>query len=142
VRRACNFRPYRAQPPQRSVWLLTNHGDLYNAALEERLEAWRTRKPGIRSGSHSAQFGKTRACDRGGQGRHLFTAQWPTPRWVDVVFEVFCDRSEAGPQPGYPRFEPHSRFGHVMFCHRRPVRGRAGRAVVRSGRELARQAAS
>jgi hypothetical protein len=111
------FCPYRAQPPQGSGWLLTtNHGFLCNTALEERLEAWRTRKPSICSGSDSAEFRQTRARNRGGQGRHLFAAQWPTRRRVDVVFEVFCDR--------------------------RPALGQVARAVVRRGLEPAGQAAS
>jgi putative transposase len=97
------------------VRLLADHCDLYNAALEERREAWRMRKASISYGAQSAQLKEIRAGDRHGQGRHSFTAQQQTLRRLDVVFRAFYDRCRAGQQRGYPRFKPHSRFDQVMF---------------------------
>jgi putative transposase len=116
VRRAYKFRAYPTQPQQgRSVRLLADHCDLYNAALEERREAWQKRKASISYGTQSAQLKEIRAGDREGQGRHSFTAQQQTLRRLNVVFGVFYDRWAAGRQPGYPRLKPHSRFDQVLF---------------------------
>jgi putative transposase len=97
------------------VRLLADHCDLYNAALEERREAWRMRKASISYGAQSAQLKEIRSGDRHGQGRHSFTAQQQTLRRLDVVFRAFYDRCRAGQQRGYPRFKPRSRFDQVMF---------------------------
>lgn len=116
VRRAYKFRAYPTQPQRgRSVRLLADHCDLYNAALEERREAWRMRKASITYDTQSAQLKEIRAADRNGQGRHSFTAQQQTLRRLNVVFQAFYNRCRAGQQPGYPRFRPHSRFDQVMF---------------------------
>jgi putative transposase len=116
VRRAYKFRAYPTQPQQkRSVQLLADHCDLYNAALEERREAWRMRKVRIFYGAQSAQLKEIRAGDRDGQGRHSFTAQQQTLRRLNAVFQAFYDRSRARQKSGYPRFKPHSRFDQVMF---------------------------
>lgn len=116
VRRAYKFRAYPTQPQQgRAARLLADHCDLYNAALEERREAWRKRKAGICYGTQSAQLKEIRAADRDGQGRHSFTAQQQTLRRLNVVFGAFYDRCAAGKQPGYPRFKPRGRFDQVMF---------------------------
>lgn len=95
--------------------LLADHCDLYNAALEERREAWRKRKSSISYSTQSAQLREIRAGDRDGQGRHSFTAQQQTLRRLNVVFQAFYDRCRAGQAPGYPRFKSHSRFDQVMF---------------------------
>jgi putative transposase len=57
VRRACKFRAYPTRPQEgRAAWLLAGHCDLYNAALEERREAWRMRKASVTYGMQSAQL--------------------------------------------------------------------------------------
>jgi len=93
-----------------TVRLLADHCDLYNAALEERREAWRMRQVPVTFGTQSAQLKDIRAADRDGQGRHSFTAQQQTLRRLGVVFQGFYDRCRAGQQPGYPRFKPPSRI--------------------------------
>jgi putative transposase len=116
VRRAYKFRVYPTRPQEiRAVRLLADHCDLYNAALEERREAWRMHKASICYGTQSAQLKEIRAADRDGQGRHSFTAQQQTLRRLGTVFQAFYDRCQAGRRPGYPRFKPRSRFDQVMF---------------------------
>jgi putative transposase len=97
--------------------VLGDHCDLYNGALEERREAWRMREASITYGTQSAQLKEIRAGDRGGQGRHSFTAQQQTLRRLSTVFQGFYDRCRAGQKPGYPRFKPPSRFDQVMFVN-------------------------
>ena len=116
MRRAYLFRAYPTRPQEgRATRLLADHCDLYNAALEERREAWRIRQASITYGIQSAQLKEIRAGDRDGQGRHSFTSQQQTLRRLGVVFQAFYDRRRAGQEPGYPRFKPRGRFDQVMF---------------------------
>lgn len=62
VRRAYKFRAYPTRPQEaRAARLLADHCDLYNAALEERREAWRMRKYRITYFAQSAQLKDIRA---------------------------------------------------------------------------------
>jgi putative transposase len=118
VRRAYKFRAYPTRPQEgRAGQLLADHCDLYNAALEERREAWRMRRATITYGTQSAQLKDIRARDQAGQGRHSFTAQQQTLRRLGVVFRAFYDRCRAGQRPGYPRFKPRGRFDQVTFVN-------------------------
>jgi putative transposase len=148
VRRGYKFCAYLAQPQQRrSARLLVDHCDLYNAALEERREAWRKRTAGISYSSQPAHLREIRACDRDGQGRHSVIALQRTLRPQNVFFQAFYGRCRAGRQPGYPRFKPHSRFEVMAGTHlyrRMPARSWARRAALCAQRDpqSARQAAS
>ena len=118
MRRALKFRAYLTRPQEgRAVRLLADHCELYNAALEERREAWRMRRVGVSYGVQSAQLREIRHADPSGQGRHSFTAQQQTLRRLNTVFAAFYARAEKGKgKAGYPRFKPHSRFSHVGFA--------------------------
>ena len=116
VRRAYKFRAYLTRPQEgRAARLLADHCDLYNAALEERREAWRMRKASVSYGMQSAQLKDIRKADPDGQGRHSFTAQQQTLRRLNTVFGAFYDRCKPGKRSGYPRFKPYSRFAQVRF---------------------------
>jgi putative transposase len=120
VRRAYVFRAYPTRPQEgRAVKLLRDHCDLYNAALEERREAWRMRKVSVSYEMQSAQLRDIRTTDPGGQGMHSFTAQQQTLRRLNTAFTAFFDRLNAGKdkKPGYPRFKPYSRFRQVRFVN-------------------------
>ena len=101
--------------------LLADHCDLYNAALQERRDAWRLRNVNVSYGDQSAQLKEIRAADPDGQGRHSFTAQQQTLRRLNVVFAAYYRRSkdakkrQNGGKVGYPRFKPHQRFDQVLF---------------------------
>jgi putative transposase len=115
VRRAFKFRAYPTRPQEgRAVRLLADHCDLYNAALEERREAWRMGRHRITYGMQSAQLRDIRRADPRGQGRHSFTAQQQTLRRLNVVFAAFCARTQKG-KAGYPRFKPYARFTQTGF---------------------------
>jgi putative transposase len=103
---------------------------LYNAALQERREAWRMRTVRISYSHQSAQLKEIRAADRDGQGRHSFTAQQQTLRRLNVVFSAYFQRVRGAEQAnqaggrgerpkrwkvGYPRFKPYQRFNQVLF---------------------------
>jgi hypothetical protein len=70
VRRAYVFRAYPTRPREgRAVKLLSDHCDLYNAALEERREAWRMRKASVTYGSSHATIV--------GHGGYRTALAWP-----------------------------------------------------------------
>jgi putative transposase len=113
------------------VRLLADHCDLYNAALQERREAWRLRTVKVSYGDQSAQLKEIRAADPDGQGRHSFTAQQQTLRRLNAAFTVYFKRvrnaetsqgqtGQTGQRlkkrkVGYPRFKPRQRFDQVLF---------------------------
>jgi putative transposase len=117
VRRTLKFRAYpTVSQGGRAVGLLRDHCDLYNAALEERRDAWR--KCGVRVGynDQSAQLREIRRSDPDGQGRHSFTAQQQTLRRLDATFGAFFRRANTRRRKvGYPRFKPYQRFNQVRF---------------------------
>ena len=104
MRRAFKFRAYPTRPQDgRAVRLLADHCDLYNAALEERREAWRMDQVSISYGMQSAQLKEIRRADPQGQGRHSFTAQQQTLRRLNTVFAAFYTGAKKG-KAGCPRF--------------------------------------
>jgi putative transposase len=132
VRRAYKLRAYptRAQET-RAKGLLHDHCDLYNAALQERRDAWRMQQTRISYRDQSAQLKEIRADDPAGQGRHSFTAQQQTLRRLDAVFGAFYKRvkepdqgkrkpkrrsgSKSERKIGCPRFKAVQRFNQVLF---------------------------
>ncbi len=115
MRRAFKFRAYPTRPQEhRAVRLLADHCDLYNAALEERREAWHMGRHSITYVMQSGQLRDIRRADPQGQGRHSFTAQQQTLRRLNTVFAAFYTRAKNG-KAGYPRFKPYSRFNQAGF---------------------------
>jgi putative transposase len=120
VRRAYKLRAYPTRPQEgRALRLLADHCELYNAALQERREAWRLRKVRVSYGDQSAQLKEIRAGDPTGQGRHSFTAQQQTLRRLNTVFTAYFrrvrDAKGSARRVGYPRFKPYQRFDQVLF---------------------------
>ena len=120
MRRAYKLRAYPTRPQEgRSVRLLADHCDLYNAALTERRDAWRMQKVKVSYGDQSAQLKAIRAADPFGQGRHSFTAQQQTLRRLNTVFAVYLRRTRdlkgKVRRVGDPRFKPYQRFDQVLF---------------------------
>ncbi|MFC4117048.1 RNA-guided endonuclease InsQ/TnpB family protein [Nonomuraea zeae] len=82
---------------------LDDHRALYNAALEERREAYKRSKVSIRYGDQSAQLKEIRAYDPD-QAHWSFSSQQATLRRLDKAFRAFFDRVKAGRTSGFPRF--------------------------------------
>ena len=132
MRRAYKLRAYPTRPQEgRALRLLADHCELYNAALQERREAWRMCSFSVAYRDQSAQLKEIRAADPAGQGRHSFTAQQQTLRRLNAVFAAYFSRirstevagqradrhgEKAGARKvGYPRFKPRQRFNQVLF---------------------------
>jgi putative transposase len=116
VRRSFKFllRPTRHQEIALTA-MLDDHRQLYNAALEERREAYRRCAVSIRYGDQSAQLKEIRRFDPDGQGRWSFTSQQQTLRRLNKTFEAFFRRVKNGETPGYPRFKGRGRFDTVTL---------------------------
>ncbi|GGT34148.1 transposase [Streptomyces atratus] len=96
--------------------MLRDHCSLYNAALQERRDAYRhSSKTSVKYGAQSAQLKEIRAFDPERQGRWSFSSQQATLRRLDKAFAAFFRRVKAGQTPGYPRFKGVGHFDTVVF---------------------------
>ncbi|MFJ3667354.1 RNA-guided endonuclease InsQ/TnpB family protein [Streptomyces sp. NPDC090106] len=96
--------------------MLADHCSLYNAALQERRDAYRHgSKTSIKYGGQSGQLREIRAFDPERQGRWSFSSQQATLRRLDKAFAAFFRRVRSGDTPGYPRFRGVSWFDTVEF---------------------------
>jgi putative transposase len=116
VRRSFRFllRPTARQADALAA-MLGDHRALYNAALQERRDAWRMRGISIRYGEQSAQLKDIRRADPDGQGRWSFSSQQATLRRLNRAFEAFFRRVRAGQTPGFPRFKGAGWFDTVEW---------------------------
>jgi putative transposase len=116
LRRAYKFllRPTSRQADALNA-ALDDHRGLYNAALQERRDAYRKAKVSIRYGDQSAQLKDIRKADPDGQGRWSFSSQQATLRRLDKAFQAFFKRVKAGTVPGFPRFKGKGWFDTVEW---------------------------
>jgi putative transposase len=115
MRRAYKF---RMRPTARQhvalARCLTSHRELYNAALQERRDAWRLHRKGISYGDQSAQLKDIREV-RPDVVVWSFSSQQATLRRLNRAFAAFFRRVKAGETPGYPRFKSAHRFDSVEW---------------------------
>jgi putative transposase len=94
-----------------------SHRELYNAALQERRDAWAVSKIRIYYGDQSAQLTEIRAA-RPDQAVWSFSSQQATLRRLNKAFAGFFRRvktAKPGVKPGYPRFKGKARFDGVEW---------------------------
>ena len=90
---------------------------LYNAALEERREAWRMRKVSVGYYDQTAQLKDIRATDPERYGRWSFRCEAAAIRRLDRAFQAFFRRCKAGEKPGYPRFKGRGWWDSIEWPH-------------------------
>ena len=84
--------------------------DLYNAALQERRDAWRLSGVSVRLSDQEKALKTVRAEIGGWLGLvHTHEAQTVLKR-LDLAFAAFFSRLKAGGKPGFPRFKGRDRF--------------------------------
>ena len=110
---------FRLRPTARQLVALAAcvdaHRELYNAALQERRDAWsHPRQTRIRYGDQSAQLTEMRAV-RPDQAVWSFSSQQATLRRLNKAFAGFFRRVKAGQTSGYPRFKGKARFDSVEW---------------------------
>lgn len=100
--------PNQAQAAELEHWLVFS-SQLYNAALQERRDAWQ--KQGKRITRYDQQKSITilRAEDEQARSIPALVARSATSR-VDEAFSGFFRRCKRGEKPGYPRFRSRHRY--------------------------------
>lgn len=113
--------------------------DLYNAAIQERRDAWRIRRVNI--GLYDQQKELTELNrEIGLDGMAVDIAREPLRR-VDRAFKAFFRRYKSGEKPGYPRFRAKDRYDSFTFNLPKVVDGRLkipnlGYIRVKGGRPI------
>jgi putative transposase len=88
--------------------------DLYNAALQQRIEAYRRRRLSIRYSNQAAELKAVRAADERLAG-YSFSAEQQVLRRLDKTFSAFFGRIKRGAKPGFPRFRSKHQFDSAEF---------------------------
>jgi putative transposase len=89
---------------------------VYNVALEQRRDAWRSRRLSIKHREQYAQLTELRHSDAriASIYRELLDAAL---RKLDLAFAAFFRRVRRGETPGFPRFRSRARYGCLEFPH-------------------------
>lgn len=94
---------------------------LYNAALQERRDAWESAGKSLNYYDQANQLREIRGA--GDLELANYCACQDVLRRVDKTFKAFFRRVKAGEKAGYPRFKPRDRFNSYIFpawgdgCH-------------------------
>jgi putative transposase len=115
VRTTCK---YTLQPtPQQEqalAFVVRRCRELYNAALQERREAWQKREVSITAASQSAQLPAIKAVRPEYRDLHSQVVQDVLTR-LDRAFHAFFRRVERGETPGYPRLQGANRYHSFTY---------------------------
>jgi putative transposase len=98
------LRPSRAQSVVLDA-MLRDFCGLYNAGLQQRVEAYRRRGMSLRYGHQAGELKACRAADPDGLGRWSFSALQQVLRRLDQTYAAFFRRGR-----GFPRFRASARF--------------------------------
>jgi putative transposase len=91
-----------------------SHRELYNAALQERRDAWAHSKTRIRYNDQAAQLTDVRTA-RPDAAVWSYSSQQAILRRLNKAFDAFFCRVKTGRRPGYPRFKGRNRFDSVEW---------------------------
>jgi len=121
-RRTFKYRLYPSKEQSAALeHQLAEARSLYNAALQERREAWRRQGVSRNYYDQANQLKEIRA--EGNLDLANFSACQDVLRRVDKTFKAFFRRVKAGVKTGYPRFKSRDRFDSYSFpawgdgCH-------------------------
>jgi len=116
---------YRLYPNKEQVAALEHQLNeacsLYNAALQERRDAWKMQRVNLNYYDQANQLKEIR--EAGNLALANFSACQDVLRRVDKTFRAFFRRIKAGDKAGYPRFKSRDRFDSYTFpawgdgCH-------------------------
>ena len=88
--------------------------DLYNACLQQRIEAYHRRRISLRYGNQAAELKAVREADER-LGSFSFSAEQQVLRRLDRAFGAFFGRVKRGGKAGFPRFRAKSMFDSADF---------------------------
>ena len=92
------------------------HQRLYNAALEQRIVAWRLQRKGLSAYDQMRDLTDLRADDKRYAGLNAQSAQVTLQR-LHLAFAAFFRRCKNGETPGFPRFKSFDRFSGWGYKH-------------------------
>ena len=105
---------YQLYPTPKQAAVLTGmlaaHQQLYNAALEERISAWRCAKKSISYEDQTASLTAVREALPEDWAWMNCSSQQVTLRRLHKAFEAFFARCKRGQAPGFPRFKSLARM--------------------------------
>ena len=107
------LRPTRAQ----HAWLgavLCDQRHLYNAALQERIDAWRRNATSISFNDQTRSLTEIRSFDAAYSGVAYNVSKWTLKR-LDDAFKAFFRRAKRGGKAGFPRFRAASRWSSFGY---------------------------
>ena len=107
------------------------HRQLYNAALEERREAWQRCQVSIRYRDQADQLKELRTFDSDAAWLN-YTSIQQTLRRLDKAFAAFFRRVKASQKAGYPRFKSRKFFRSVCYVYNDGMRLKNGRLYVQN----------
>ena len=108
------LRPSNAQYARLSQ-LLEQQRQLYNAALQERRDAWRLARVSISKLDQQTSLTMIRADDPAGYGAISVKLSRRTLARVDQAMQGFFRRVKCGQAPGFPRFRSRGLFQTMGF---------------------------
>lgn len=108
---------YRVYPSKSQIEILAVHLSeacrLYNAAVQERTEAWKLERKNILLYDQMRQLTEIRAS--GDIDIASCKAARDPLKRVDKAFRAFFRRVKAGEKPGYPRYKSFRRYHSITF---------------------------
>jgi putative transposase len=110
-------RLYATPSQERRLWhVLHTTRHLYNAALQERKDAYRMRGVSVSAKMQYAELTALRADDPGVRSIYR-ECQDAILHRLDLAFAAFFRRIKRGDTPGFPRFRAASRWKQIEFPH-------------------------
>lgn len=94
---------------------------LYNAALQERCDAWAKARCSISYVDQCYSLTQIRRDDETFRSLPMCLSRGTLKR-LDLAFQAFFRRVKAGQTPGFPRFKPMSRFDSIAFTEMKGIR--------------------
>lgn len=94
--------------------MLRDFCGLYNAALQQRIEAWQRRSVSVNYGMQASELKAVRAADEG-LAQWSFSAEQQVLRRLDKAFKAFFGRLRRGGKAGFPRFRASARHHAAEF---------------------------
>jgi putative transposase len=115
VRKTFKYKLYPTpQQEQTMAFVLRRCRELYNAALQERRDAWHKCGKSITAAHQCAQLPFIKAVRPEYHDVHSQVLQEALRR-LDRAFQAFFRRVQAGEEPGYPRFQRGSRYHSFTY---------------------------
>lgn len=94
--------------------MLTAFCDLYNAGLQQRIEAYQRQGKSLRYADQANELKAVRLADER-LARYSYSAEQQVLRRLDKSFKAFFRRCKAGEKPGFPRFRAKARYHSTEF---------------------------